>query len=522
MYRVVCLILLCLCAAAPHTPGQKRPRRAKAATATFRIRWNGQPGVSRYRLQLARDAQFTDIVFDRAVMGREYEMTELPPGNYFWRVAPAAEETGEFSTPEPVRINEAPASAAPPGTATPSLTRVILTPPSGLGWRTATGHITQPLAAHLRSATSFDMVGVNSDGMVYALDATSGIALWAARYRPGARRGETTGNGGARPFTPVLISSRQNGMVNVVAAFDGGLRALDGASGREMWRASLPDRAASGVALDVKENSPPLISIITDAAPGLCTLNAETGQVVSRKALEAKAIGAPVRFATNNGRGILLALEGGMIEMRGVNGDRIRAVKLDTTITTPPLFVNTPHGPVALVGTESGLLALDGTDLHPLGRVATEKDAPRGILSAADLDGDGTPEIILVTRRGRVVVIGTADGKIKWYSQDAMASDAAGAAFADLNGDGVLDVLVAAGPAFAVGFSGRDGSVIWKADEQEGKGGAAAAGVESTARALATAETSNGAAPLLVGSDTGRTGLRAVVLPSGAVKASMR
>ena len=66
------------------------------------VRWTGRAGVTRYRLQVARDREFSDIVFDRAVVGLEAQV-ELPQGDiFFWRVAPAAQETGEFSTPEPV------------------------------------------------------------------------------------------------------------------------------------------------------------------------------------------------------------------------------------------------------------------------------------------------------------------------------------------------------------------------------------------------------------------------------------
>ena len=57
------------------------------------VRWQGKPGVERYRLQLATDETFKDIVFDQAVVGRQHVVKELPPGNYFWRVAPAAGET---------------------------------------------------------------------------------------------------------------------------------------------------------------------------------------------------------------------------------------------------------------------------------------------------------------------------------------------------------------------------------------------------------------------------------------------
>ncbi|MDQ3818330.1 MAG: VCBS repeat-containing protein [Acidobacteriota bacterium] len=158
---------------------------------------------------------------------------------------------------------------------------------------------------------------------------------------------------------------------------------------------------------------------------------------------------------------------------------------------------------------------LNADDLKPTGRIATEGDAPSGRLAAADLDGDGTPEVILLTRRGRVAAIGTVDGKIKWHNTGA--TDAASATFADLDKDGVVDVIVAAGQDFARGFSGRDGSLIWRAEE-EAKGGGQTPS-SNQARALVAGRIGDGSRLLVVGTDTGRTGLRAVELPKDSGKA---
>jgi len=57
--------------------------------------------------------------------------------------------------------------------------------------------------------------------------------------------------------------------------------------------------------------------------------------------------------------------------------------------------------------------------------------------------------------------------------------------------------------------------LIWKADESQTGG----AGDGSESRRIVVAESfGSGGSPLLVGTDAGRTGLRAVGLPAGAVK----
>src|SRR5215510_10712574 len=62
------------------------------------LHWGARAGVSRYRLQLAADHDFHDIVFDRIVKGTEIEINDLPSGKYFWRIAPLTKTLGEFSS----------------------------------------------------------------------------------------------------------------------------------------------------------------------------------------------------------------------------------------------------------------------------------------------------------------------------------------------------------------------------------------------------------------------------------------
>jgi hypothetical protein len=279
----------------------------------------------------------------------------------------------------------------------------------------------------------------------------------------------------------------------------------------------LQGRAASGAVADIDGDGKLEIIIAEDNSPALAILNG-AGKFVAEVKLDAAVTGEPVPFVNKDERGILLSLENGLIDLRSASGERVRAVKLDAKPTTPPLVVQGAQGPLGLVGVEGNLIALNLADLKPLGRIATEDDAPRGRLTAVDLDRDGKQEVVMITRLGRTVVIGAADGKIKWYAPGA--TDASSAAFADVNGDGALDVLVAGGNSFAVGFSGRDGSLIWKAEE----GGTSAPAKSRTIsmRGMVTATASDGTRSILVGSDAQRTGLRAVDLPRGSVKTAIR
>ena len=543
---------------------------ARKVSASARISWAAQTGVSRYRLQVARDQGFSDTVIDRAIKGNGYVISGLPEGRYYWRVAPIGTEKGGYSSARLVRLTKPkpkapvetvvakrvtkPAAAdrnarkvtTPPRiervqpkpettardnrTSRPAPTpsprrdpgeleraRVQPTPapiiplkplPDNGGWRTVTGNIAYPVAAHLRSTSTYDLVGVNSNGSVYALDGTNGSALWTTRFRLNANLPEPP-TGTAFSFNPVVFRAA-NGLANVVVAYDGGVRALEGASGAELWRTSLPAGALSGTAAEGSAN--PTIFIVSGSGQEFLLLNGDTGAIVGRSALLARPFGAPIAFVNKNAVNLVIVFDGGFVELRNMKGELVRSVKLANP-TTPPVFVVGPRGGLVLVGTLDGLMALDAGDLHSVGRVAIEDDWPRGKLSVDDLDGDGAPEVVMITNRARVIAMNTTDGKIRWEADGA--TDAASAAFADLNGDGTLDVLVAAWPAFAVAFSGSDGSLIWRADEEMNP---AARMPFGSGRSLVTAPVAGGSNAIVAGTDSYRKGFRAVGLPRGAIR----
>jgi hypothetical protein len=156
--------------------GQQNPNLQQSNTAVH-LRWGERPGVSRYRLQLAADANFGDIVFDRVINGNQTEIGDLPPGNYFWRVAPLTGTLGHFSSAGRIEIkppaNSPGPSPASSGNLSASTTAIVT---SG-GWRAAVGDIPRPLLAHLRSPDRLDVVGTSSEGVTLAIDVTNGIEL---------------------------------------------------------------------------------------------------------------------------------------------------------------------------------------------------------------------------------------------------------------------------------------------------------------------------------------------------------
>src|SRR5207237_9944039 len=136
----------------------------------------------------------------------------------------------------------------------------------------------------------------------------------------------------------------------------------------------------------------------------------------------------------------ILAYDTGRIEIRDGAGAVIRSGDAGSAATTAPLLIRSATGNLVLVGTRDGLTALTANDLHPIGRVAIRDEAPRGILMAQYLDGDGNIEVIMTTMRCHVVAVTARDGRIVW--DVAADADAGSLAFADVNNDHVVDVFI--------------------------------------------------------------------------------
>jgi outer membrane protein assembly factor BamB len=485
----------------PATTGTQEAAGAQAAVV---IRWPGRAGVRRYRLQLATDEKFSDIVFDRAVEGRQHAVTELAPGVYYWRVAPAAAETNVFSRPvrvtvAPERATRAGASATSAGTVAGAGANLIVVD-EATGWRTAVGEVSGLVGAKLRAGGVTDFVGVTANGRVFAVDGLSGVSLWNARTEAEAPAG----------FAPVVVAAG-GGSANVLAGAGGGVRLLRGDTGREAWRARLEGTAAAGAVADLDGDGAGELIVATSNPPALYVLAQDTGRVVSTAKLGAETVGAPASFTAGGARGVLVALRDGTVQARGRDLSLVGSLKLDAALTTAPIMVGRGDISVVVVGSEGGLVALGFPEMRLLGRIVSEDDPVHGTLASADIDGDGSAEIAMVTRAGRVAVVGTNDGVVRWYAEGATGAGTAG--FADINRDGVLDVIVPGGSAFLLGFSGRDGSLLMRADES----GARAPATRGRGRPFVLAVSPAGGL-MLVGADPGGTGLRAVEL-TGAVRA---
>jgi outer membrane protein assembly factor BamB len=472
------------------------PTSPSQSNTSVHLRWGQRPGVSRYRLQLAKDRDFADIVFDRVVEGLESEINDLDPGRYFWRVAPLTAKLGDFSSAGIIEVKP------PAPVIRPRPTPVEVETPSksivtGGGWHAAVGNISSAVSAHLRSPDKIDLVVLNAEGVVSALDATTGVALWSSSASTQPNVPDSA------PRNTILLVPDRSRLDNIVILAGTLVVKIDGRTGRELWHATLPSAVASGAVLTDPTGSH--LVIIDKSRQQLFVVSDANGSVASQPKLPARVIGAPMVFNDQGKASFALAYDSGDIEIRDDAGSVTRAANVNSSATTAPLFVRGRRGDLILVGTRDGLTALTA-ELRPLGRMAIPNDAPRGALNAQDLDGDGVPEIIMTTERRHLVVVNSTDGKILW---DVVANDYGDLlAFADINGDHVIDVFTEAGQRLAVALSGRDGTVIWK-DEPS----ALATNHATTFESRGLVAVPFGTGLLLIGAERTHTGLRAIGFP---------
>ena len=455
------------------------------------LRWGARPGVSRFRLQLASDPTFSDVVFDRVVSGHVYRLNDLLPGRYYWRVASLNAKRGEFSSAGVIEVPANGGTKTIPGTppAVNKATTAAVT--SRGGWYAAIGDVTSSILAHLRGPGSSEIVAMTTDGRIVALDATRGIALWTVRavHRPPSALN-----------AQVIAVRARTGVDNVLVLAWKVAILIEGRTGRELWRTTLPGNVAGAI------TSVTRVFVLDSSLQKMFLVDANLGRVISEAALPRRALGNPVTIIYRGARAVIVALDDGGLHLFDESGKLIIAANAGSPATTAPLIVRTARGELVLVGTRSGLTALAAEDLRPLGRVTLKDDKPRGILLAQDLDSDGRAEVVMFTERGRVVVVKSDEGRIVW---EADARRAESAAFADVNGDRVLDLLLAGREGFAFALSGRDGSVVWK-DQRVSTVATNHAPAASPRETFAVPSASG---VLIIAADPNRTGLRAIEFP---------
>lgn len=515
------LASLAICGITLTSAAQQKPVDGSAFVTA--LHWSKQKGVQKYRLQIAGDERFNDVRFDGPVFGERYLVRDFPPGRYYWRIAPSASQSREFHRP---------VAFAVPGTV-PDVPRVAgklekRIPNVDSGWLAATGDVAAPMRASLATGSEAHFIGVNSEGTVYALDGSTGVALWTARYKSNPLSKTPIP---VQPFRP-LISKARNGSAVVpivIVAYDGGVRALNGATGQQMWRARLPGNATSGVVTEAGLPSGKAYLIVDNLqrASSLVVMDASSGSIETETKLAGRplnnAIVSPVLFGNGSRPSVLVPLIGDVIAVYNPAGQLLRSISTGAEITAGPVIVETLRRKLMLVGTRKGLAVFGAegevADLKFLRYIGLGDGQSVKSLAVMDVDGNRISEVVAITGTngetdsGSVFLVDPDQMQVRWSVNSAIvAREVGGAAFADMNNDGSLDVLLPGKNDFALALSGTNGSVIWKSHVPALTRAPLQSKTQLRSFAVTTLRTGR---LILVGSDAAAGGLRAIeVIPT--------
>src|SRR5204863_8744583 len=130
---------------------------------------------------------------------------------------------------------------------------------------------------------------------------------------------------------------------------------IEGRTGRELARSTLPGPAAAGAIISDLSGSH--VIVVDTSRQRLFVLSEISEARTTQLMLPARVIGAPMVFIDQGKPAFALAYDSGDLEVRDAAGAVTRAANVNSFATTAPLFVRGRRGDLILVGTHDGLTA---------------------------------------------------------------------------------------------------------------------------------------------------------------------
>jgi len=318
--------------------------------------------------------------------------------------------------------------------------RVTL-PPVGV-WAAPTAASIQsvPVVADVDGSGLPEAVVGDNAGNVYCVAARSGVMKWVHQVDDAVQ-------------APVTVA----GSNVFVATTAGKLYCLAGDDGHETWRkpfeAAGPVFGAIILRAIAGDSTPD--AIIAGGEGAVYAVSGATGTGLWTNTVDGRIESCVALGRVGTNEFVLVGSSSGTLAAFGLRrGELLWTVATDTPLLLPPRFEELAGQPCVLLptptapGDERTVTAVSLTD-HKVTGVSAE--FPRRL----DLAGTGQPQTIVVTEDGTTCYDATGTNQL-WRS-DYLAI---GAYTADLDGDGTLDLVFNNGPDEIVALSGRDGTVI--------------------------------------------------------------
>ena len=242
-----------------------------------------------------------------------------------------------------------------------------------------------------------------------------------------------------------------------VATTTGKLFCLAGDDGHEVWRK--PFEAAGPVfgaiiLRDVNGDSTP-DAIIAGGEGAVYAVSGATGTGLWTNTVEGRVESCVALGRAGTNEFVLIGGSGGTLAAFGLHrGELLWSVAIDTPLLLPPRFEELGGQPCVLLPTPKA-----PGDAHTLTAVSLTEHKATGVSAEfprrLDLAGTGQTQSIVVAEDGTTCYDATGTNQL-WRS-DYLAI---GAYTADLDGDGTLDLVFNNGPDEIVALSGKDGTLL--------------------------------------------------------------
>jgi outer membrane protein assembly factor BamB len=420
---------------------------AETASGVAMIRWQPLPLINRYRLQIASDQGFDDIVFDRAVTGTEFKLNGLPRRHYFWRIAPAVSETGRFVQFGQVAWSDETQNLVK-SSKRPSLSIVTS------GWKVVAQNSLNPFAIVAVKDEQRLLLASDLRGRIFAFDAETGEGKWSVSFNPSKSVKVAKPDITNRPVAGAVASVGSLTVLLVPSAE--GAKAFDTATGRMLW--SLP--LEHGFILDATvfdlNGRGADDFIITTNEPSVKVVEANSGAVVSDIKLAARPFAPPVAYRRGPNGEFALALAGGEVQVYNRQGALVRSADFGPGMDRRPFTIALAPDPMLLIGERGRLAALDVATLKQVWTVEIAGGQPAGGLAQVASISDSGGMIIVSATDGRIAKLDVKTGKSLW--ETSISPGAEVAIVSDVDHDNQIDVITVSAAQCLTVISGQDGA----------------------------------------------------------------
>ncbi|NIR52495.1 FHA domain-containing protein, partial [candidate division KSB1 bacterium] len=270
--------------------------------------------------------------------------------------------------------------------------------------------LSQPAMADLNGDDILDLIYISGKGSLTSLNGLSKTPLWI------------NDEVDAIPNIPVTVADLNNDRKSdiIVVSNDSRLRAIDGNWGIEIWRSPILAGSLIG---------PPVVDDFNGDGLNDLAISSSTNAVYLGYS------------SLRNSRWIKLDLDA-----------QIRGIASAGDITLDGI-------PEVIIGTDTGkIVFIDGTNEKIWGEININEELNKATgrfnqnnqirhpVGYGDLNGDGTPDLLVSTIQGNIIALDGSNLERLWYdwsdaSPDTESPSEGGTALGDLDGDGLPDVV---------------------------------------------------------------------------------